>query len=69
MNNLTGNIGHIVTAVLVTIAVTVLAITNRITGADALFVIAGVGGFSLGGSVASSPGSPTPPTPPVPPAA
>jgi hypothetical protein len=65
MSNLTGNIGHIITAVLVTVAVTILAITNHITGSQAVVVIVGVGGFSLGGSVASSPGSTTPPAPPA----
>ena len=56
MNNLTSNIGHIIMAAIITAAVTVLAITNRITGSEALIVITAAGGVSLGGSVASSSG-------------
>lgn len=65
MNNLIANIGHIVTAVLVDAAAVILALHGNISGEAALVVIAGVSGFSLGGSVASSPGTPssTPPAP------
>jgi hypothetical protein len=59
-NNLTGNIGHIVTAIVVIAAAVVLALHGNISGESALVVIGAAGGFSLGGSVASSP-STTPP--------
>lgn len=59
--NFNNNVGHIITAVCIIIAVVVLAALNRITGSDALAVIGTVGGVSLGGSVASSSaGAPVP---------
>jgi len=58
MNNLIGNIGHIATAVVVIVAAVILALHGTITGGEALVVIVGAGGVSLGGSVASSPGTP-----------
>lgn len=54
MNNLTTNIGHILIAVVVIVAVSVLAWHGTITGGDAIGIIAGAGGVSLGGAVASS---------------
>ena len=54
MGNLQSNIGHIVTAGLVIVATTILAWHGTITGSDAIVLIAGVAGFSMGGSVASS---------------
>jgi hypothetical protein len=54
VSNLTSNIGHIVTSVIIIAAVLVLALFSKITGAEALTVIVAVGGVSLGGSVASS---------------
>lgn len=61
MGNFTGNVGHIITLVVITVAVSFLAATNKITGAEALLVITAAGGVSLGGSVASvSAGGPTP---------
>ena len=61
MPNLSNNIGHIVTTVLVIIAVTALAWHGTITGGEALTIIGVLSGVSVGGSVASSSGgAPTP---------
>ena len=54
MGNLSTNMGHIVTAVIIIIAVTVLAWHGTISGSDALTIIGVLGGVSVGGSVASS---------------
>jgi hypothetical protein len=54
MNNLTANIGHIVIAIFVIVAVTVLSWHGTITGGEAITIIAGIGGVSVGGAVASS---------------
>lgn len=54
MSNLTTNIGHIAIAVVVIASAVVLAIRGVITGGEAIGLIAGAGGVSLGGAVASS---------------
>lgn len=54
LNNLATNIGHIAIAIVVIIAVTILAWHGSITGGSALAIIAGIGGVSLGGAVATS---------------
>ena len=54
VGNLSTNMGHIVTAVIIIIAVTVLAWHGTISGSDALTIIGVLGGVSVGGSVASS---------------
>jgi hypothetical protein len=61
VNNLTTNIGHIVIAVIMIGAAVALAIAHVITGGEAIGLIAGAGGVSLGGAVASSSaGAPVP---------
>lgn len=61
MNNLTTNIGHIVIAIIIIAASVALALHNTITGGEAIGLIAGAGGVSLGGAVASSSaGAPVP---------
>lgn len=54
MNNLTTNIGHIIVTVVIIGAAVALALHNTITGGEAIALIAGAGGVSLGGAVASS---------------
>ena len=54
MNNFTTNVGHIVTGIVIIIATAVLAWHGTITGAESIGIIAGIGGFSMGGSVASA---------------
>lgn len=54
MNNFTQNVGHMAMAIVIIVCVTILAIHGTITGSDALVLIAGLGGVSVGGSVASS---------------
>lgn len=54
MNNLTTNIGHIIVTVVIIGAAVALALHNTITGGEAIGLIAGAGGVSLGGAVASS---------------
>ena len=63
MNNFTANIGHMAIAIVVIIAVTILAWHGSITGGSALAIIAGIGGVSLGGAVATT--TPAAPVPPV----
>jgi hypothetical protein len=61
VNNLTTNIGHIVIAVIIIGSAVALAIKGVITGGEAIGLIAGAGGVSLGGAVASSSaGAPVP---------
>jgi hypothetical protein len=54
VNNLTTNIGHILISVIMITAAVVLAIKGTITGGEAIALIAGAGGVSLGGAVASA---------------
>ena len=53
MSDLQKALPHLIMAAIVIGAVVAMAIANRITGAEALPVIIGVGGFTLGGTVAS----------------
>lgn len=54
MENLKQNLGHIITVTLIIGAAVALAITNKISGAEAIGIIGTAGGFSMGGGVASS---------------
>lgn len=54
MDNLLTNIPHLITATLVIAAAVVLAATHTITGGEAIALIAGAGGVSLGVSASSS---------------
>ena len=54
MANLLSNLPHLITAVLVTAAATVLAATHTITGGEAIALIAGAGGVSLGVGASSA---------------
>lgn len=54
MNNFLLNLPHLIMAVIVIAAVTILAATGVIPGNTALVVIAGAGGVSLGVGAASS---------------
>ena len=54
MNNFTTNVGHIVTSLVIIVAVTALAWHGTISGSECLTIIGVLGGVSVGGSVASS---------------
>lgn len=54
VTNLKQNITHLVMAIVVIAGAIALCLTGHISGADALTVVIGVGGFSMGGGVASS---------------
>lgn len=54
MNNFTTNLGHIITGIIIILVTGALAWHGTITGAESIGIIAGIGGFSMGGSVASA---------------
>lgn len=54
MNNLVSNIGHIIVTTIIIAAVSVLAWHGTISGGTAVAIIAGIGGVSVGGGVASA---------------
>jgi hypothetical protein len=70
VQNFLTNLPHLVTATLVIAAAVVLAATKTITGGEAIALIAGAGGVSLGvGASNTSANAPSPSVPSTPPAA
>lgn len=70
MTDFLTNLPHLIMATVVIAAATVLAAVGTITGGEAIALIAGAGGVSLGVGASSGPATPaapkaSPPPPPV----
>jgi hypothetical protein len=67
VQNFLSNLPHLVTATLVIAAAVVLAATKTITGGEAIALIAGAGGVSLGVGASNTQTTPAAPAAPAPP--